>query len=69
MAGPNIGDMVTAYREALNEWTREKMPLQWAMTQNNLGSALKAHGERESDPARLPEAVTASREALKEYTP
>ncbi|KVC50325.1 hypothetical protein WI72_26770 [Burkholderia ubonensis] len=59
---------VTAYREALKERTREKVPLEWAATQNNLGAALEALGERESDPARLAEAVTAYRDALKEFS-
>jgi hypothetical protein len=44
---------------ALSEYTRERAPLDWAMTQNNLGSALRALGERESGTARLEEAVTA----------
>ena len=38
------------------------------MTQNNLGTALRALGERESGTARLEEAVAAYREALKERT-
>ena len=40
-------------REALKEWTRERVPLQWATTQNNLGIALRILGERESGTARL----------------
>ena len=44
------------------------MPLDWATTQNNLGSALSRLGERESEQARLQEAVDAYREALKERT-
>ncbi|MBI1330928.1 MAG: tetratricopeptide repeat protein, partial [Alphaproteobacteria bacterium] len=59
---------VTAYREALKECTRERVPLPWATTQNNLGNALRSLGERESGTARLEEAVTAYREALKERT-
>ena len=35
------------------EWTRERVPLQWATTQNNLGIALRILGERESGTARL----------------
>jgi tetratricopeptide (TPR) repeat protein len=31
---------VDAYREALKEWTHERVPLEWAATQNNLGNAL-----------------------------
>ena len=44
------------------------MPLDWAMTQNNLGNALCTLGERESRTAKLEEAVAAYREALKEQT-
>lgn len=40
-----------AYREALMERTREQVPLDWAQTQNNLGDALAALGERESETA------------------
>ena len=47
---------------------RERVALDWAMTQNNLGNALSTLGERESGTARLEEAVQAYREALKEYT-
>jgi hypothetical protein len=57
-----------AYREALKELTRERVPLDWATTQNNLGSALLVIGERETGTAKLNEAVTAYREALKEWT-
>jgi hypothetical protein len=41
-------------RAALEERTRERVPLDWAMTQNNLGLALQALGERESGTARVP---------------
>jgi hypothetical protein len=43
------------------------VPLDWVMTQTNLGSALRVLSERESGTARLEEAVAAYREALKEY--
>jgi hypothetical protein len=39
------------------------------MTQNNLGDAPTALGERESGTARLEEAVAAYRAALEEWTP
>jgi hypothetical protein len=52
---------VAAYRDALKERTRKRVPLDWAMTQNNLGLALTALGERESGTARLNEAVAAYR--------
>ncbi|MGH6817027.1 MAG: CHAT domain-containing protein, partial [Hyphomicrobiaceae bacterium] len=48
-----LQEAVQAYRDALKEYTREKVPLQWATTQNNLGNALQTLGERESGTARL----------------
>ena len=63
-----LEEAVAAYREALKEWTRERVPLDWATTQNNLGNALSTLGERESGTAQLEEAVAAYREALKERT-
>ena len=35
-----LEEAVAAYREALKEQTRERVPLQWATTQTNLGNAL-----------------------------
>jgi hypothetical protein len=70
-AGSNddLRQAVAAYREALQERTRERVPLDWAMTQNNLGTALSRLGERESGTARLEEAVAAYREALTVFEP
>ena len=59
---------VAAFTEALKEYTRERVPLDWATTQNNLGAALATLGERESRTERLEQAVTAYTEALKERT-
>jgi tetratricopeptide (TPR) repeat protein len=59
---------VAAYRATLEEYARERVPLDWAATQNNLGNALWRLGERESGTARLEEAVVAYRAALEEYT-
>ena len=63
-----LEEAVTAYREALKEYTRDREPLNWAATQNNLGNALQALGAREAGTARLEEAATVYREALKERT-
>ena len=44
-----LEEAVAAYRAALEERTRERVPLDWAATQNNLGNALTASrraGER-----------------------
>ena len=69
-AGENapIEEAVTTYQAALKEYSRERVPLKWAMVQNNLGLALTRLGERQHDTARLEEAVAAYRAALKEYT-
>ena len=37
-----LEEAVAAYRAPLEECTRERVPLDWAMTQNNLGTALRA---------------------------
>ena len=63
-----LEEAVAAYRAALQEYTRDRVPLDWAMTQNNLGLALTSLGERESDTRRLEEAVDAYRAALSERT-
>jgi len=60
-----LREAVAAYREALKEQTRDRVPLDWARTQNNLGIALMRLGQRESGTGRLEEAVAAYREALK----
>ena len=68
-SGPaHLTEAVAAYRAALEERTRDRVPLQWAMTQNNLGNALLTLGRRESGAARLQAAVAAYRAALEERT-
>jgi tetratricopeptide (TPR) repeat protein len=59
---------VAAYREALQENTRDRVPLEWATTQMGLRLALFGLGEREGGTARLDEAVAAYREALRKLT-
>ncbi len=44
-----LQEAVTAYREVLKEWTPQRVPWGWAMTQNNLGNALQILGERRND--------------------
>ena len=63
-----LASAIAFYKKALAIWTREKVPLDWAMTQNNLGLALSTLGGRESGTARLEEAVAAYRAALQERT-
>ena len=50
-------EAVAAYRAALEERTRERVPLDWAMTRNKFDAALQTLGERESGIARLEEAA------------
>ncbi len=59
---------IEVYQQALKELTRARVPLDWAATQMNLGTALERLGERESGTARLEEAVAAYRAALQELT-
>jgi tetratricopeptide (TPR) repeat protein len=47
---------------------RDRVPLDWAQTQNDLGNALETLGGRESGTARLEEAVAAFHAALEERT-
>jgi hypothetical protein len=54
-----LEEAVSAFRLALLEWTRERVPLQWAQTQMSLGAVLSVLGEHETGTARLVEAVTA----------
>ena len=63
-----LEEAVDAYRAALQERTRDRVPLDWATTQNNLGNALQTLGERETGTARLKEAVAIYRAALQERT-
>ncbi len=55
-------------RALLGLLPRERLPLEWARTQSNLGVVLLALGERESGTQRLEEAVEAHRAALQEWT-
>ena len=63
-----LEEAVAAFRLALEERTRDRVPLDWAMTQMNLGNALLTLGNRETGTARLEEAVAAYRLALEENT-
>jgi hypothetical protein len=46
-----LEEAVTAYREALKERTRERVPLQWAMSFGNEGITLMHLAERREDAA------------------
>src|SRR5262249_40096956 len=62
-----------ALSSAIRTWRsisyqRERVPLDWAQTQNDLGLALATLGEREADTAHLEEAVAMYHLALEERT-
>ena len=59
---------VERFKQVVDLTTGERMSLDWADTQNNLGLALMSLGERERGTAQLKEAVAAFRDALKERT-
>src|SRR5262249_55644354 len=59
-----LREAIAAYYAALEEYTRERVPLKWAKTQDALGNALRTHGERENGTAQLKEAVNAYDSAL-----
>jgi tetratricopeptide (TPR) repeat protein len=72
LQGKEFGDN-NALRSAIERYIRlidlnprERMPLEWAVVQNDLGMALWVLGDREAGTAKLEEAVVAFREALKE---
>ncbi len=62
----HLTEAVAAFRAALEEQPRDRVPLDWARTQHNLGLALTDLGKRESGTAHLTEAVAAFRAALEE---
>ena len=63
-----LKEAALAYRLALEVRTRDRVPLSWATTQNNLGTALSRLGVREGSAARLEEAISAYRLALEVRT-
>jgi tetratricopeptide (TPR) repeat protein len=58
---------VAAFRAPLEEYSRERVPLQWALTQENLGLALQALGEKELSTDRMDQAIAAFRTALEVF--
>jgi septal ring factor EnvC (AmiA/AmiB activator) len=59
---------LAALRAAVDGLDRDRDPHDWAQAQYNLGNALERLGQRDAEPTRLLEAVTAYRAALKEWT-
>jgi hypothetical protein len=53
----HLTEAVAAFRAALQERTRARVPLGWATTQNNLGNVLRDLGTRTHDTNQLCEAL------------
>ncbi|MGE4553356.1 MAG: tetratricopeptide repeat protein [Desulfovibrionaceae bacterium] len=62
-----LKDCIEVQQALLKRCPRNQRPLDWAMTQNNLGTALSTLGEREDGTQQLERAVDAYRAALQEY--
>ena len=58
---------VEAYREALKERTRDRVPFLWAQTQENLAIAHSALFDKTREPSHLDDALGAVGGALEEY--
>jgi hypothetical protein len=59
-----LEEAVAAYRDALTEGTRDRVPLDWAFTMENLGLAQMALGERTADLATAETAIQSIAAAL-----
>jgi tetratricopeptide (TPR) repeat protein len=62
-----LEEAVAAYRAAPEEQTRDRVPLEWARTQESLGNALAMLGEREKSAELMEEAVKSMRGAVEGY--
>ncbi len=52
-----LEEAVAAYRAALTEWTRDRVPLEWATSTGNQGVALMVLAERLGDSSKARAAV------------
>ena len=59
---------VQAYEEALKVYTLDRFPMDYAMTQNNLGAAYSTLAAVEAKAANCKKAIEAYEEALKVFT-
>jgi hypothetical protein len=62
-----LEEAVAAYREALQERTRARVPLQWAKTQESLAGAYLAFFDKTREPHYLDDALGAVDSALEDY--
>jgi hypothetical protein len=62
-ASARLEEAVAAFRAALKEQMHDRVPLEWARTQLNVGLALAALGDRAHSIDRLHEALTCLQQA------
>ena len=54
-------EALAVYQEVEKEWTRERVPLDWAMVQHNLGDILLEMARRESGTESVTQSIAALR--------
>jgi hypothetical protein len=64
----NCKKAIVAFQEALRVHTLERLPMQYAMTQNNLGSVYGTLAEVRDREENCKKAIVAFQEALRVYT-
>ena len=65
----SLKEAIAAHRKALEVFTRDRAPFQWAVAQNNLGNTLRYLAEFEFNIAYLEEAIAAFHGALEIFEP
>ena len=63
-----LDQAILVYEQALTEFTRDRVPLDWATTRHNHANALQTLAERCTDPALMRQAIAAYQDALQERT-
>jgi hypothetical protein len=62
-----LTEAVSAYREALQEFTRTRVPFRWVMAQMTLATVYCALFDKDAQPNHLDDALAAVEGALEEY--
>ena len=62
-----LEEAVAAYRAALEERTRERVPLRWAYSQQGLANALAALAKRQNNADLMEQALQSLRGAVEAY--
>lgn len=62
-----LREAIDAFHQALQEYTRERLPIRWASTQQNLGLNVLALSQFSKDIATVEQSIQALRLALEVY--